>query len=722
MGNITSMEVTLDDFNFDCLTPSHEQPGRKDALARMKERGKAEFFLQSLHEVPAQLFSGFENLTSITLSVNRIKVICPPLCRITTLTVLNLAFNDIQALPREIGNLTNLVMLNLKHNCLNSLPAEINNLVELQHLNLEYNRFRTLPKLDRLKKLTEFRAAHNNLRSIEAFPGYMKQVLDMQSNELGDMFARVAFTEASVADLRDVFLLNNGLTQFNDSFRFLTNMVRLDIQNNLMTELNNTTVHSWAALAELNLRQNNLTAFPPNFCELPCLKKMNVCSNQLRALPAEFWKLTTLSLLNLGGNFLTELPTKNLDGMKSLTDICLANNQFTELPVGLCSLPTLKVINLAWNKLTAIPNEIQQMSRLSWLVLNGNNITELPDIMSNLKWMKEMYLGANKLTKLPDGFAEMKGLEWLDIRLNDIATVPVGLQRLIFLEHIDAGDNASFKVPDFLRDKEKKGLVVRCDTGSIENGRWHVGCADMKGKRGTMEDASVVHVKYRGKKNEDLFGVYDGHGGSEAAQICGKRHPKILKEQLKRCDAQMDDDDVVDAIRSSFIQCSDGLKKNEVKNSGTTAVVCFCSGTRIFVADVGDSRAVLYRGGKAKRISMDHKPDLPEEERRIRMQGGFVAANGRVVGKLAVSRAFGDLELRPFVSPEPFIDVIDISKKVPEFLILACDGVWDVISDEKACSIVLSEIDHPQRAAMKLRDCAYAYGSLDNISVIVVVW
>jgi len=114
----------------------------------------------------------------------------------------------------------------------------------------------------------------------------------------------------------------------------------------------------------------------------------------------------------------------------------------------------------------------------------------------------------------------------------------------------------------------------------------------------------------------------------------------------------------------------------------------------MYVANVGDSRAVIYKDGQVSRISFDHKPDLPEEEvgfshlffkqklaccsvptifpysqKRIRNLGGFVSPNGRVVGMLAVSRAFGDLDLQPFVSADPYVDVVDIQDP-PDFLIM----------------------------------------------------
>jgi len=242
-----------------------------------------------------------------------------------------------------------------------------------------------------------------------------------------------------------------------------------------------------------------------------------------------------------------------------------------------------------------------------------------------------------------------------------------------------------------------------------------------------MEDAVVTNCKYRGREDEDFFAVYDGHGGDKASLYAAQRHGEILAEQLAELEAEkgvtrgslLDEDDVIAAIRTSFIETSKEMTHDNIKRSGTTAIISVVLGTKMYIANVGDSRAVSYRKGSAVRVSLDHKPDLPEEEKRIRNLGGFVSPNGRVVGMLAVSRAFGDLDLQPFVSASPYINVVDVTD-LPEFLIIACDGVWDVVSDKAACEVINSELPDVAKAAMKLRDLAYQYGSQDNISVVVV--
>jgi protein phosphatase PTC1 len=97
----------------------------------------------------------------------------------------------------------------------------------------------------------------------------------------------------------------------------------------------------------------------------------------------------------------------------------------------------------------------------------------------------------------------------------------------------------------------------------------------------------------------------------------------------------------------------------------------------LFTANVGDSRAVLCRAGKALRLTIDHKASLPEEAKRITEAGGFIGRNKRVNGVLAISRALGDhmLKENDVVSAEPYVCDTELTNE-DTFVLLACDGVW----------------------------------------------
>ena len=124
---------------------------------------------------------------------------------------------------------------------------------------------------------------------------------------------------------------------------------------------------------------------------------------------------------------------------------------------------------------------------------------------------------------------------------------------------------------------------------------------------------------------------------------------------------------------------------------GTTALVCLVCEEKLHLAHCGDSRAVLCTTGRpATRLTADHTPNLPAEAERISALGGFVS-RGRVHGILAVSRALGDLELQPFISPEPDVSVVPIPPpaEAPSVLILASDGLWGLVEDDDAAAIAL---------------------------------
>ncbi|MCL7040331.1 hypothetical protein MKW94_010753 [Papaver nudicaule] len=174
-----------------------------------------------------------------------------------------------------------------------------------------------------------------------------------------------------------------------------------------------------------------------------------------------------------------------------------------------------------------------------------------------------------------------------------------------------------------------------------------------------------------------------------------------------------------------------------IKSIGSTAVVALISKDKIIVANCGDCRAVLSRDGSPIPLSQDHKPDGADERERIEAAGGTVINwNGfRVLGVLATSRSIGDGYLKPYVTSVPEVTVTSRTKS-DEFVILASDGLWDVLSNKMACKIARrcleggvprrpssSPLDHTSNAAHAaavLVEIAITRGSKDNISVVIV--
>merc|ERR1712137_408068 len=233
--------------------------------------------------------------------------------------------------------------------------------------------------------------------------------------------------------------------------------------------------------------------------------------------------------------------------------------------------------------------------------------------------------------------------------------------------------------------------------------------------RRTMEDTHTYIDGFMDDPKCGFFGVYDGHGGKQAAEFVRDHLHVVLAEKLTSCS------DKREALKEAFLTTDEKIGEAEIKFSGTTVVCSLIQVEdgvkRIYTANAGDARAVLARGGKGVRLSFDHKANDPDEIARIQAAGGFVVMN-RVNGILAVARALGDISMKDYVSGEPHTKCTEVTGE-DTHLILACDGVWDVIEDDKAVEIILQH-ESCTKAATELLRASLTAGSTDNISVMVI--
>ncbi|KAL0928079.1 hypothetical protein M5K25_002317 [Dendrobium thyrsiflorum] len=232
-----------------------------------------------------------------------------------------------------------------------------------------------------------------------------------------------------------------------------------------------------------------------------------------------------------------------------------------------------------------------------------------------------------------------------------------------------------------------------------------------------MEDYIVAQFKRAGDSELGLFAIFDGHMGHDV--------PDYLRSHLFDNILHQPDflTDTKSAIMKAYeITDSKILEKaKELGKGGSTAVTAILiDGLKLVVANVGDSRAVLCKNGLAKQLSIDHEPS--QERETIEKKGGFVSKIPgdvpRVDGQLAVARAFGDRSLKVHLSSEPYVDE-EIIDDETDFLILASDGLWKVMSNQEVVDAIKG-IKDPQSAAKHLTEEALARKSKDDISCIVV--
>lgn len=240
------------------------------------------------------------------------------------------------------------------------------------------------------------------------------------------------------------------------------------------------------------------------------------------------------------------------------------------------------------------------------------------------------------------------------------------------------------------------------------------GVADTIGSREQMEDAHAI----RDEQEMGFLGaeVYDGHAGSLAAQIAARR----LVSYLVRANPGGGLPSLTaEALREAYLAVDREIVASGTE-SGAAAATFYVQGQRFLAANAGDSRIVVAEGGNAIELTLDHRPDLPEERARIEALGGKVITldMARVQGMLAMSRALGDAPLKPFVTPEPRIAEGSLGRS-DELAVIACDGLWDVLTSGEAITMALTAAT-PDEAARLLRDAALERGSTDNITVIVL--
>ncbi|ONH65496.1 Protein phosphatase 2C 1 [Cyberlindnera fabianii] len=138
----------------------------------------------------------------------------------------------------------------------------------------------------------------------------------------------------------------------------------------------------------------------------------------------------------------------------------------------------------------------------------------------------------------------------------------------------------------------------------------------------------------------------------------------------------------------------------------------------LYTANVGDTRIVLSRDGRAIRLTYDHKASDTNEARRVERAGGVVM-KARVNGMLAVTRSLGDQYFKELVIGSPYTTAVELDMNRDKFLIIACDGLWDVVSDQQACDLVKGFTDATQ-AAKALVDHALGKLTTDNVTVMVI--
>ncbi|XP_040384726.1 probable protein phosphatase 2C 74 [Oryza brachyantha] len=283
---------------------------------------------------------------------------------------------------------------------------------------------------------------------------------------------------------------------------------------------------------------------------------------------------------------------------------------------------------------------------------------------------------------------------------------------------------------------EKEEVVVEGE------GFW---LASRRGARHAMEDGyGVITHKIAGDSQLAFYGVYDGHGGRAAVDfVAGRLGSNVVAAAATAAaEKQRSDDDeassssssppaaaadhVAAAIRAAYL-ATDGDFLSQGTRGGACAATALVIDGDLYVANLGDCRAVLSRDGAATALTSDHTAARDDERTRIETSGGYVSCGSsgggggvwRVQDCLAVTRAFGDGGLKRWVVAEPEVTRTALAAGC-EFLVIASDGLWNKVPNQEAVDVVAAAAVHSVDSCRRLVDMARRRGSRDDITVMVV--
>ena len=727
-----------------------------------------------LTELPTALL---ELPSLATLDAGRNELTSLPEVRAKHLKVIRAPFNRLGALPASLAKSRMLTELEFAHNEIVDLPDGLADL-PLEIVHLEHNHIRALPaawsKLaSRGGLLQEFRLEHNRLEKVpDVCIGCV--AFSLGHNPLGSLacFSSKKFRMARLS----------APAMRLESLPPLSGIEELELPANDLSALPWESIAECArSLRVLNVAQNRITALPAEIGSLGSLCVLIVSYNRLASLPQSVGALRSLEILAAAGNELAEVPPPALE-LTRLKWLHLGANRIGAVPPAIVGLAELQCLLLNDNEIAEIADVVFPDSLVE-LDLSHNHIAAVPDDFAIPNSCDTWLFKFNKEPPHKSGAPPRGGGGGLCCGAKAAADViepapaegartrrphklpksmqpfrmyvhgnPCALPAPRLLAHDprngpppDAADAPDAPPPPLSRHPRGSGMItvdeydgcvwpseaalhtelLRTPEPDAPASRVRVGVAEAMLRRLRMEDAVYVHRRWRGRPDEALFAVFDAHSGSDVAEQGCREYGAELARQLG--DGPLPArDEVLAAMSRTYLDINRRMLEIEVVGGATAVVVLlqFAGDGRatLYSANVGDARGVLSERGAATRFSRDFKPFDADEYARIQGLGGFVSLRdgGRVCDDLALSRALGDAHISTFVEPLAHVNAIDLDVDATPFLILACDGVWDVLSDQQAVDAVAAQAPHYERGAAALRDLAFAHGSDDNVSALVI--
>jgi len=684
-----------------------------------------------------------------------------------TLKYLNLEGNYLSSIPEAItmlplieeiiffGNMFktsilphfthNLKSLSYSYNPIQSF--EHNDEICLQTMNLSYCLLNQFPREAlSIQGLRVLLLSNNNIQGIldvEIPP--LIAVLDLSKNRIDSLSESFISSCGKVSILN---LSNNRLRSISDSFPPNTNFSHLILSYNMIEDIPLTMLNS-KSLEKLNMSHNMIKSLPD--FRMPQIRDVDLSFNELSSLSDGFSYSSFLISINVSHNKLSDLP-QSLSGCRRMLDLFASCNQFITIPRCVLSFAQLRCLEFSHNKLTSLPESMCSLYFLKTLDVSNNHFPIIPKVISSIPSLKSLTLSHNLIESIPSDFCFPKSLVNLDLSFNKISSIPplsiatlssLSLEcnqltsipdiKLPSIHCVSISGNPISECSKFIEQilQSEQIRIIECfqilasvpkpinsllhimsNDSVVIPSQLGIGYASAVGSRPSMEDTVVIYSN--GKPKSGLFAVFDGHAGFASANNASS----LLVEEYKKIN-QFDFEQWPALFCQSITNIHEGLRSLGVED-GCTAIAAIVEDNHFITLGVGDSRIIRIKNDSSQRMTQDQKPLNEGEFQRLKKAKLGVNCDGRVKKKLAIARSLGDFWCGEGIYLEPEskrfeIETDDIG------LILACDGLWDVVDDEYAANVVRTA-KSAQDAAESLKNMGIGLNSGDNVSVIVVLF
>jgi adenylate cyclase len=490
--------------------------------------------------------------------------------------------------------------------------------------------------------------------------------------------------------------LNNCKLTFlpQDLFENLVSLELLNLTDNTVSVLppllkisENKSASGCLKLKRLMLNNMKLDVFPENMEYLNELEHLSLFGNNLKKIPSSIWQLKRLIVLNLSSNFLINLPSPDADVLASkaesiklldnLRELYLGENRCNnEIADSLKYLTNLEVLNISYNNILDLGDCLRHLTSLRELYLSGNQFSSFPEEIEGLKKLQFLYFNCNKLSNIPPELAALTELSVFDVSNNNLKynvanwpydwnwnwnlalrflslsnnkkleIKPMGLKELksgsfdlstfTALKHLRLLDVSEIKQISSVVPEE--GFDRRIRQSRQESGTLGYGIAEHLGRRETFNIWDFVQCKYLGSEKDYFCGFFDGKDqGGAIAKFLYESCSLVFNSEMRKLKP---DEDINDALRRTFLNLNRDIGAfslnagtlNIDHSHGSCGLVAYLHEGKLYIANVGDSIAVLCRGGIALCAATKHHIWNRSELKRIRSTGGFATADARILG------------------------------------------------------------------------------------------